>query len=56
VGVDPRKSPPKQKPDPAVVRTILDTLKTFPIQQPKGLCIGDLQHRTFTTPSPSIGR
>jgi hypothetical protein len=56
VGIDPRTPPPKQKSDPAIARKILDTLETFPIQKPNGLCIDELQHRGFTAPSPAIGR
>jgi hypothetical protein len=56
VGIDPRKAPTKQKPNPAIVRKILDTLETFPIEKPKGLCIEELQHRGFSAPSRTIER
>jgi len=56
VGIDPRTSPSKQKPDPAIVRKILDTLETFSIQKPNALCVDELQHRGFTAPSPAIGQ
>ncbi len=56
VGIDPRTSPSRQKPDPAMVRKILDTLETFPIQKPNALCIDELEHRGFTAPSRAIGR
>ena len=45
VGVDPRMQTTTGTIDLAVLRTILGTLRTFPIQQPTGVCIEDLQHR-----------
>jgi len=52
VGADPRTGPVKQKIDPALIRQILETVKTFPIQKPPGVCIADLQQRGFTIGSP----
>ena len=45
VGVDPRMQETTDKMDLALLRTILGTLKTFPIPKPAGVCIEDLQHR-----------
>ena len=45
VGVDPRMQETKGTIDLAVLRTTLGTLTTFPIQQPPGVCIEDLQNR-----------
>jgi hypothetical protein len=42
VGVDPRMGPTKQEIDPAVLRNILKTLRTFPTQKPPGICIEEL--------------
>jgi hypothetical protein len=52
VGVDPRIRVTTGTIDLAVLRTILGTLKTFPIQQPPGGCIEDLQHRGFSIGIP----
>jgi len=55
VGVDPRMGQVKQKIEPALVRKILETIKTFPIQKPQGVCIDELQNRGFMmgVPAPS---
>jgi hypothetical protein len=52
VGVDPRMQETKGTIDLAVLRTILGTLTTFPIQKPPGVCIEDLQNRGFSIGSP----
>jgi hypothetical protein len=52
VGVDPRMQEAKRQMDLAVLRTILGTLKTFPIQKPPGVCIEDLQNRGFSIGIP----
>ena len=52
VGVDPRMQKTKGKIDLAVLRRVLGTLKTFPIQKPPGVCIEDLQNRGFSIGSP----
>jgi hypothetical protein len=52
VGVDPRMQETTRKIDLAVLRKILGTLKTFPIQQPPGGCIEDLQNRGFSIGIP----
>jgi len=45
-GVDPRSGQAKQKIDPALVRKILASVKTFPIQQPpRVVCIEDFRNR-----------
>jgi len=44
-GVDPRMGETKGKIDPVVLRRILETLVTFPTQQPPGVCIEDLRNR-----------
>jgi hypothetical protein len=51
-GVDPRMQPTKEAGDPALVRRILETLKTFPTQQPPGLCIEELQNRGLSIGIP----
>ncbi len=51
-GVDPRMQPMKEEIDPALVRKILGTLKTFPTRKPAGLCIEELQDRGLSTGSP----
>jgi hypothetical protein len=51
-GVDPRMQPAKQKLDPAVVRDILKTVKTFPTEKPDVICIEELQNRGFTVALP----
>ncbi len=43
VANDPRMPPAKEEVDLTVVREILGTLKTFPTQQPPGVCIEELQ-------------
>ncbi len=48
-GVDPRVQPAKEKIDPALVRRILGTLKTFPTRKPAGVCIEELQNRGLST-------
>lgn len=53
VGVDPRKDPTREQVDPAVLRKILGTLKTFPIQKPSGICIEELRNRGLTIGIPS---
>jgi hypothetical protein len=45
VGVDLRMPEPKRKIDLALLRKILGTLKTFPIQQPPEVCIEDLENQ-----------
>lgn len=45
VGNDSRMQPTKEEINPALVREILGTLKTFPTQKPPGLCIEELQRR-----------
>lgn len=52
VGVDPRMQPTKEAIDLAVVRKILGTLKTFPIQKPPGICIEELQNRGLSIGIP----
>ena len=52
VGVDPRMQETTDKMDLALLRTILGTLKTFPIPKPAGVCIEDLQHRGFSIGVP----
>jgi hypothetical protein len=52
VGVDPRMEPTKQKIDLAIVRKILGTLETFPIQKPSGICIEELQNRGLSIGIP----
>ena len=47
VGADPRRGETKGKIEPAVLRRILGTLMTFPVQQPPGVCIEDLRNRGF---------
>jgi len=44
-GADPRMGETKGKIDPVVLRRILETLVTFPTQQPPGVCIEDLRNR-----------
>jgi len=53
VGVDPRMGPTREQFDPAVLRKILGTLKTFPIQKPSAICIEELQNRGLTIGIPS---
>lgn len=48
VGVDPRMRPPRERIDPMVLRKILGTLKTFPIQKPSVICIEEIQNRGLT--------
>ncbi len=48
VGVDPRLGESKGNIDPALLRKILDTLATFPIQPSRAVCIEDLQNRGFS--------
>jgi hypothetical protein len=43
-GVDPRKNGGADNATPAVLRKILTTLRTFPIQKPAGICIEDIIH------------
>ncbi len=50
--VDPRMQPMKEEIDPALVRKILGTLKTFPTGKPARLCIEELQDRGLSTGSP----
>jgi hypothetical protein len=52
VGVDPRMQPTSEVVNLAVVREILETLKTFPTQKPPGICIEELQHRGFSIGIP----
>ncbi len=52
VGVDPRMQPTKVEVNLALVREILGTLKTFPIQKPPGICIEDLPPRGFSIGIP----
>ncbi|MFH1026435.1 MAG: hypothetical protein V1791_00385 [Pseudomonadota bacterium] len=52
VGIDPRMGPNRGKIDPAVLRKILGTLKTFPIQKPSAICIEELQNRGLTIGIP----
>jgi hypothetical protein len=53
VGVDPRMGPAREQFDPAVLRKILETLKTFPIQKSSAICIEELQNRGLTIGIPS---
>ncbi|MHB8908520.1 MAG: hypothetical protein ACYDAA_06530 [Syntrophales bacterium] len=53
VGVDPRIGPTRELFDPAVLRRILGTLKTFPIRKPSAICIEELQNRGLTIGIPS---
>ena len=52
VGVDPRMGPTRERIDPAILRKILGTLKTFPTQKPSGICIEELQDRGLTIGIP----
>jgi len=52
VGVDPRIRATAGTIDLAVLRTILGTLRTFPVQKPPGVCIEDLQNRGFSIGIP----
>ena len=52
VGVDPRMQETTGKMDLAFLRTILGTLKTFPILKPPGAYIEDLQHRGLSIGIP----
>jgi len=52
VGVDPRKGPTREQFDPAVLRKILGTVKTFPIRKPSAICIEELQNRGLTIGIP----
>ena len=52
-GVDPRMGPTREQFDLAVLRKILGTLKTFPIQKPSVICIEELQNRGLTIGIPS---
>lgn len=51
-GADPRMRPAKEQIDPALVRRILGTLRTFPTRKPAGLCIEELQDRGLSTGRP----
>jgi len=42
----------KEEIDPALVRKILGTLKTFPTRKPAGFCLEELQDRGLSTRSP----
>jgi hypothetical protein len=44
-GVDPRMGSARDAEALALVRQVLDTLKTFPTQKPAGFCIEELQDR-----------
>jgi hypothetical protein len=52
VGVDPRMQETKGKIDLAILRTILGTLTTFPIQKPPGVCIEEFQPRGISIGVP----
>ena len=45
VGSNPLKPETKIRPDPAGLRKILETLKTFQVGRPEGICIEDLRNR-----------
>lgn len=53
VGVDPRMGLTRKQIDTAVLRKILGTLKTFPIQKPSEICIEEMQNRGLTIGIPS---
>ncbi len=53
VGVDPRMGPIREQFDPAMLQSILSTVKTIPIQKPDTVCIDELQNRGFTIGIPS---
>jgi len=55
-GVDPRMQPTKEETDPALIRKILGTLKTFPTQKPAGVCIEELQNRGLLLGIPGEAR
>ncbi len=44
---------PKVQIDPTVLAKIFDTLKTFPVPRPPGICIEDLRNQGFSTGNPS---
>ncbi len=52
IGVDPRMQVAKEMIDLAVLRQILGTLRTFPIQRPDVVCIEELQNRGFSIGVP----
>jgi hypothetical protein len=56
VGADPRVGQVKQKIEPALVRKILETVKTFAIQKPPVVCIDELQNRGFMMGVPVPAR
>ncbi len=56
VGVDPRMRPVKQRLDPALVRRILETVRTVPTPKPDVICIEELQNRGFTLAAPPAPR
>lgn len=53
VGADPRMGPIRDKFDPAILRKILGTIKTFSIQKPSVVCIEELRNRGLTIGIPS---
>jgi hypothetical protein len=53
VGIDPRMSPPRQPPRPALVLEVLETLQTVPTTDPHTICIEDLQGRGVTAARPA---
>jgi hypothetical protein len=53
VGVDPRMGPTRARFEPALLRQILGTLRTFPIQQPSVICIEEQQNRGLTIGIPA---
>jgi hypothetical protein len=52
VGADPRKGPVRKRIDPAVLRNIMKTLKTIPIQKPPGSCSEELRNQGLTIGIP----
>ena len=52
-GIDPRFAPPRQKAEPALVLKILETLRTFPTENPKTICIEDLTPQGVTAVRPA---
>lgn len=47
-GADPRREQGRECIDPSMLRRILETLKTFSIQKPPGVCIDELRNQSFT--------
>jgi hypothetical protein len=44
-GSNPLKSETENKADPAILKKILESLKTFRVEKPEGICIENLQNR-----------